>query len=248
MQLARERRNAFGCDVVRGHVGHRRTRRTRFGRARRGAGVAAGHCAAPASTRACRPWQVAGPGGANPLAGAPPVACHWPAERRTSPAMPSASLRVLVAPARPYLPQPTFLRAYKPAPAVPRAHALSPERGNHLPVAFLTHPRASALPCAPQHLPKLLVEQADTRLHRNPSSRGSRRAAASSSPLRHFSKPGDLPSASSGSHGSSPCSTWLSPGLALAAIQFPAGAPPLLRRRRSPEPSPVDPPPPIEHG
>jgi hypothetical protein len=103
----RERRDAFGRDVVRGHVGHRRTRRTRFGRARRGAGVTAGHCAAPASTHACRLWQVAGPGGADPPAGAPPVARHWPPERRTSPAMPSASLRVQVAPAHPYLPQPT---------------------------------------------------------------------------------------------------------------------------------------------
>jgi hypothetical protein len=114
-------------DVVRGHVSHRRTRRTRFGRARRGAGVTAGHCAVPASTRACRPWQVAGPGGANPPAGAPPAACHWPPERRTSPAMPSASLRGLVAPTRSYLPQPTFPRADKPVPAIPRAHAFLPE-------------------------------------------------------------------------------------------------------------------------
>jgi hypothetical protein len=69
--------------------------------------VTAGHCTALASTHACRPWQVAGPGGANPPTGAPPVARHWPPERRMSPAMPSASLRVQVAPARPYLPQPT---------------------------------------------------------------------------------------------------------------------------------------------
>jgi hypothetical protein len=112
---------------MRGHVGHRGTRHTRFGRTRRGAGVTAGHCAVPASTRACRSWQVAGPGGADPPAGAPPAACHWPLERSTSPAMPSASLRVLVAPARPYLPQPTFPSAYKQAPAVPRALAILPE-------------------------------------------------------------------------------------------------------------------------
>jgi hypothetical protein len=115
----RERRNAFGRDVVRGYVGHRRTLRTRFGRARRGAGVTTGHCAVPVSTHACRLWQVTGPGGIDPPAGAPPAARHWPPERRTSLAMPSASLRVLVAPACPYLPQPTFPRAYKPAPAVP---------------------------------------------------------------------------------------------------------------------------------
>jgi hypothetical protein len=57
-----------GRDVVRGHVGHRRMRRTRFGRTRRGAGVTTGHCAVSASTRACRPWQVARPGGADPPA------------------------------------------------------------------------------------------------------------------------------------------------------------------------------------
>jgi hypothetical protein len=78
-----------GRDVVRSHIGHRHTRRTRFGRARRGTGMTAGHCAVPASTHACRPWQVAGPGGANPPAGAPSASCHWPPERRTSPAMPS---------------------------------------------------------------------------------------------------------------------------------------------------------------
>jgi hypothetical protein len=116
-----------GCDVVRGHVSHRRMRRTRFRRARRGAGVTAGHYAVPASTRVCRPWQVAGPRGADPPAGALPPACHWPPERHTSPAMPSASLRGLVAPARSYLPQPTFPSAYKPVPVVPRAHAFLPE-------------------------------------------------------------------------------------------------------------------------
>jgi hypothetical protein len=89
--------------------------------------VTAGHCVVPASTRACHLWQVAVPGGADPPAGAPPAACHWPSERRTSPAMPSASLRVLVAPARSYLPQPTFLSAYKTALTVPRAHVFLPE-------------------------------------------------------------------------------------------------------------------------
>jgi hypothetical protein len=115
-----------GRDVVRGHVSHCRTRRTRFGHARRGAGVTTGHYAVPASTRACRPWQVVGPGGADLPVGAPTAACHWPPERRTSPAIPSTSLRGLVAPARSYLPQPTFPRAYKPVPAVPRAHAFLP--------------------------------------------------------------------------------------------------------------------------
>jgi hypothetical protein len=135
---------------VRGHVGHRRTRRTRFRRARRGAGVTAGHCAVPASTHACRPWQVAGPGGVDPPAGAPPVARNWLPERRTSPAMPSASLCVLVASARPYLPQPTFPRAYKPAPAVPRAHTFSPESPPSAIAAARWEPSSSRLPHAPK--------------------------------------------------------------------------------------------------
>jgi hypothetical protein len=176
-----------GCDVARGHVGHRRTRRTRFRRARRGAGVTAGHCAALASTRVCRPWQVAGPGGANPPAGAPSAACHWPPERRTSPAMPSTSLRSLVALARSYLPQPTFPCAYKPVLAVPRAHAFLPSchrpplppLGEHrAPVDFLAHPRAPALPCEPQHLPEPRVDQAEPPFRRSPSLRGRRRTTA----------------------------------------------------------------------
>jgi hypothetical protein len=40
----------------------------------------------------------------------------------------------------------------------------------------------------------------------------------SSSLLRRFSKPRDLPGTFSGSHGSSPCSSWLSPGLSLTAV------------------------------
>jgi hypothetical protein len=46
----------------------------------------------------------------------------------------------------------------------------------------------------------------------------------SSSLLRRFSKPGDLSSAFPGSHGSYPCSMWLSQGPSLTAVQFPAGA------------------------
>jgi hypothetical protein len=40
----------------------------------------------------------------------------------------------------------------------------------------------------------------------------------------------------------------LSPGPSLTAVELPAGAPPLFRRLRSPESSPVDPPPPIGCG
>jgi hypothetical protein len=142
----RERRDAFGRDVVRCHVGHRRTRRTRFGRTHRGAGVTAGHCAAPASTHACRPWQVAGSGGVDLPVGVPPVARHWPPEPS---AMPSAFLRMLVAPARPYLPQPTFPCAYKPASAVLRAHAFSPEPPPSAIAAARWEPSSSRFPHAP---------------------------------------------------------------------------------------------------
>jgi hypothetical protein len=43
----------------------------------------------------------------------------------------------------------------------------------------------------------------------------------SSSLLRRFSKPGDLPSTFSGSHGSSPCSTWMSQALHSPPSSFP---------------------------
>jgi hypothetical protein len=36
----------------------RRTHHTHVGRARRGAGVTVGHCAAPVGAHPCRPWQV----------------------------------------------------------------------------------------------------------------------------------------------------------------------------------------------
>jgi hypothetical protein len=213
---------------VRGHIGHRRTRRTRFGRARRGAGVTAGHCAVPARTRACRPWQVAGPGGVDSSAGTPPVSRHWPPERRTSPAMPSASLRVLVAPTRPYLPQPTFPHAYKPALAVPARTRASTRS------AAVRHCRRSVGTIF-QSLPSRTQELQPFPVHHNTSPScllikpthtfaGTRVPAAaagpppSSLPLRRFSKPGDLPSTFSGSHGSSPCSTWLSPGPFLTAV------------------------------
>jgi hypothetical protein len=244
-----------GRDVTRGHVGHRCTRRTRFGRARRDVGVTAGHCAAPASTHACRPWQVAGPGGANPPAGALSTACHWPLERRMSPAMPSTPLRGLVAPARSYLPQLTFPCAYKSVLAAPRAHVFLPSLrcpplpplGEHrAPVDFLAHPRAPALPCEPQHLLEPRVDQAEPPIRRSPSLRGHRRTAAVELAPPPLSKPRGLPGTFPGSHGSSPCSTWLSPGPSLTAVKLPAGAPLLLRRRRrSPESSLVDPPPPI---
>jgi hypothetical protein len=66
----------------------RRTRRTRVGRARRGARVTTGHCAAPAGTHPCRPWQVGRARWRWSTGGAPPVARHWPPEWRTLSAMP----------------------------------------------------------------------------------------------------------------------------------------------------------------
>jgi hypothetical protein len=55
-----------------------------------------------------------------------------------------------------------------------------------------------------------------------------------------------LPGTFLGSHGSFRGSMCLSPSHSLTAVKFPAGALPLLRRRRSPEISPANPPPPID--
>jgi hypothetical protein len=176
-----------GRDVARGHVGHRRTRRTRIGGTRRGAGVTAGQCAALASTRVCRPWQVAGPGGANPPAGASSAACHWPPERRTSPAMPSTPLCGLVArhvPTYPNRPSRALISRSSPSLARTRAcpsrrRPLLPPLGEHrAPLDFLAHPRASALPCEPQHLPEPRVDQTESPTRRSPSLRGRRWTAA----------------------------------------------------------------------
>jgi hypothetical protein len=75
---------------------------------------------------------------------------------------------------------------------------------------------------------------------------GARASAAAAGPPPssslpgRFSKPRDLSGAFPGSHGSSPCSTWLSPGPPLTAVELPTGEPPLFRCRRSPESSPAD--------
>jgi hypothetical protein len=149
--------------------------------------VTAGHCAAPASTRACRPWQVAGPGGANPPVGAPSAVCHWPPERRTSPAMPSTPLRGLAArhvPAYPNRPSRALISRSSPSLARMRAcpsrrRPPLPPLGEHrAPADFLAHSRAPALPCEPPHLPEPRVEQPESPIHRSPSLRGRRRTAA----------------------------------------------------------------------
>jgi hypothetical protein len=59
-----------------------------------------------------------GPGGANPPAGAPSAACHWPPEGRTSPAMPSHPLHGLVArhvPTYPNRPSRTLISESSPS-------------------------------------------------------------------------------------------------------------------------------------
>jgi hypothetical protein len=102
-------------------------------------------------------------------------------------AMPSTPVRSLVAPARSYLPQPTFPCAYKPVLVVPRAHSflprrrrppLPPLREHRVPSDFLVHPKAPTLPCEPQYLPELRVDQAEPPFRRSPSLRGRRRTAA----------------------------------------------------------------------
>jgi hypothetical protein len=146
----------------------------------------------------------------------PPYACKWHWHVPTYPNRPSPAL----------ISQPRSSLARTHFHPSRRRPPLPPLDGDPLPVAFLTHPRTSALPCAPQHLPEPLIDQAEPSFRWNPSSRCRRLTAAIELAPRRFSKPGDLPSAFSGSHGSSPCSTWLSPGPALTAVRFPAGAPP----------------------
>jgi hypothetical protein len=69
-------------------------------------------------------WTV--PGGANPPAGAPPVARHWPPERRTSPAM-SWPLHACVCHRRdPTSSQSTSREYISQSSAVLRAHAQPP--------------------------------------------------------------------------------------------------------------------------
>jgi hypothetical protein len=121
-----------------------------------------------------------------------------------------------------------------------------PPLGEHrVPVDFLAHPRAPAFPVNHNTCPSHVLIKLS---HPFAGARASAAAAGpppSSSLLRRSSKPSDVSGTFPGSHGSSPCSTWLSPGPSLTAVELPAGVPPLFRRRRSPESSPVDPPPPI---
>jgi hypothetical protein len=130
----------------------RRTRRTRFGRARRGAGVTAGHCAAagehslgPSVASSCARWRsFAGrrtAHGAPLAAGAAHVAGH-------APGLPTHASGTGVT-----LPTPTDLpRAYKPAPAVPRAHALPPELPPSAIGAARCEPHSSRHPHSPKRL------------------------------------------------------------------------------------------------
>jgi hypothetical protein len=89
--------------------------------------VTAGHCAAPVSIRACRPWQVGRArwrksAGRRTVRGVPLAAgaAHVAGHALASPMRSSGS-------ARSYLPQLTFPHAYKPVLAVPRAHACPPK-------------------------------------------------------------------------------------------------------------------------
>jgi hypothetical protein len=89
--------------------------------------VTAGHCTAPGSTRACRPWQAGKArwresAGRRTVRGVPLAAgvAHVAGHALASPTWSSGS-------ARSYLPQPTFPRAYKPVFTVPRAHTCPPK-------------------------------------------------------------------------------------------------------------------------
>jgi hypothetical protein len=117
-------------------------------------------------------------------AGAPPSATgRSPAARRPPPWCPSrgscrhdARVTLLVK-----------LLAYKnPSRFTPCARLRLPRRlrpplpplgEHHVPVDFLVHPRAPALPCESQHLPEPRVDQAKPPIRRSLSLRGRRRTA-----------------------------------------------------------------------
>jgi hypothetical protein len=185
-------------------------------------------------------------------AGAPPSAtCRSPAARRPPPWHPcrgscrhDARATLLVK-----------LRAYKTPPGSLLA------RAREYPVAAVRHCRRSVSTVS-QSISLRTLELKPFPVNHNTSPShvlikpshpfaGARAPAVAAGPLpsssflRLSSKPSDLSGTFLGSHGSSPCRTWLSPGPSLTAVELPAGAPSLSRRHRSPETPPVDPPPPI---
>jgi hypothetical protein len=215
----------------------RRTRRTRVGRARRGTGVTAGHCAAPAGAHPCHPWQVGHARwrlstgrrtarGAPLAAGAAHVAGHAP----------GPSTRASGTSMTP--PTPTDLPcANKPAPAVPRAHAHPPRATAVPPLAPPVCTSLQSTPPLPQALELFLVHPSNSpsRLLINPSRTiaGARVPATAagppppSSPLRRSSAPGDLPGFFPRPHGSSRGSALLSIASSRTAVRVPVGASPL---------------------
>jgi hypothetical protein len=156
-------------------------------------------------------------------------------------------------------PTPTDLpRAYKPAPAAPRAHAHPPRATAVPPLALPVRTSLQSKP-SPTQAPKPSLVRHKSSPSRvlikpSPTIAGARVPAAAagppppSSPLRRSSSPGDLPSVFPRPHGSSRGSTLLSIAFSRTAVRFPAAEPPLLRRRRSSATSPGDLPPPIVHG
>jgi hypothetical protein len=155
-------------------------------------------------------------------------------------------------------PTPTDLpRAYKPAPAAPRAHAPPPRATAVLPLAPPVRTSLQSKPSPTQAPKPFLVRHKSSSscvlIKLSPTIAGARVPAAAagplpSSPLRRSSAPGDLPSVFPRPHGSSRGSALLSISFSRTTVRVPVAAPPLLRRRRSSVTSPADPPPPIVHG
>jgi hypothetical protein len=151
-QQHRERRDAFGRDVVRGHVGHppyapyplraRTPRRRCDCWSLRSAGE---HSLVPSVASGCDRWRWSASRrtarGAPLAAGAAHVAGH-------APGLPTRASGTGVTP-----PTPTDLpRAYKPAPAVPRTHALPPEPPSSAIGAARCEPPSSRHPHSPKRL------------------------------------------------------------------------------------------------
>jgi hypothetical protein len=197
------------------------------------------------------------PGGVDPLAGAPPMARHWPPERpRRRPCRDLSTCAWVtvvtsLVPNRPPAPTKTCPGGSSRA----RAPATEPRRPPLAPPVWTSLLPTSSPPQAPK---PFLVHHKwfPSRLLIKPSraNAGARAPAAAarppptSSPLRQSSEPRHLPSVFPRPHGSSRSGTLLSIALSLTTARAPAAAPPLHRRRRSPATSPAEPPPSFDHG
>jgi hypothetical protein len=186
----------------------------------------------------------------HPLAGAPPCR-HWPPYSGHAATHTVASLNLVpkLSPQPPRVghksPPPFFTRVNtKPAAVRHRcrlgelpASCVNDAVGLRL-TPLLTHLEPTRAQVALAELPARRSTSSPTAAEQPPASPTPRLSSEPINPSRTSTR----------SHGSYPCRTLLSPAPILTGIRASAGAPPLLRRHRSPVTSPADPPLPIERG